>query len=201
MLTRSILRALCALLVGILLVSNPTEMTVLLVQIIGGLFALSGIITFIGYFTEKARASGFRPMFPVVGAGCLAFGVCLLVWPTMFVNILMYVLGVLLCLIGIGQILALVKNRYFAPLGWQLFLLPVLLIAAGVFIVVRPLEAASVPFIVLGVSYILYGAGEFLLGIRFWRCRRRYEAELSTLPDITDAEAIDITESENFNEI
>ena len=54
MLTRAILRSLCALLVGFLLVSNPTEMTVLLVQIIGGLFVLSGVLAFIGFFAFVA---------------------------------------------------------------------------------------------------------------------------------------------------
>ena len=55
MLTRSIFRALCAMLIGFLLVSNPTDMTVLLVQVIGGLFILSGIIAIIGYFINTSR--------------------------------------------------------------------------------------------------------------------------------------------------
>ncbi|MCR4994189.1 MAG: DUF308 domain-containing protein [Bacteroidales bacterium] len=55
MLTRSIFRALCALLVGFLLVSNPTDMTILLVQIIGGLFALSGLVAVIGYFINAQQ--------------------------------------------------------------------------------------------------------------------------------------------------
>ena len=65
MLTRSILRSLCALLVGFLLLSNPTEMTVLIVQIIGGLFAFSGLTAFIGYFSSRMnRGSALRPVFP-----------------------------------------------------------------------------------------------------------------------------------------
>ena len=193
MLTRAILRSLCALLIGFLLVSNPTEMTVLLVQIIGGLFALSGVIAFIGYFTAKVRATGFRPVFPIVGIGSLAFGACLLVWPTLFVNILMYVLGVLLCLIGIGQIVNLISYRHFSPLTWSLFVLPLLIMIAGVFVLLRPLEAASLPFTILGIAYIIYGVCEFILGIRFYRHRRRYEAVLAE-QEAREAEAIEIIE-------
>ncbi len=180
MLTRAILRALFALLIGFLLVNNPTDMTVLLVQIIGGLFALSGLVAFIGYFTAKARATGFRPVFPIVGVGSLAFGVVLLLMPTMFVNILMYVLGILLCLIGLGQIVNLISYR-FAPIMWSLYLIPLLTIAAGVFVIAYPMATASLPFMILGIAYIFYGVCEFFMGIRYYRYYRSYEAEQAEL--------------------
>ena len=201
MLTRAILRSLCALLVGFLLVSNPTEMTVLLVQIIGGLFTLSGVLAFIGFFATKSTAKeleqqqgiSFRPVFPVVGVGSLAFGTCLLVWPAMFVNILMYVLGVLLCLIGIGQIANLVSYRHFAPLSWSLFVLPLLIMKAGVVVLAYPMDVASVPFTILGISFLVYGVCEFIMGIRFYRLHRRYQAALAE-QEAREAEAIEIIE-------
>jgi len=200
MLTRSILRSLCALLVGFLLVSNPTEMTVLIVQIIGGLFTLSGIIAFIGYFTAKVRATGFRPVFPIVGLGSVALGVLLLLMPMQFVNILMYVLGVLLCLVGVGQIISLISNRTFAPLTWSLFVMPLLIIATGIFILLRPIQAASLPFMILGGAYIFYGVIEFIFGFRFYRYRRIYDAaaaeqaaaEQAAAEAVREAEAVEI---------
>ncbi len=200
MLTRSILRSLCALLVGFLLVSNPTEMTVLIVQIIGGLFTLSGIIAFIGYFTAKVRATGFRPVFPIVGLGSVALGVLLLLMPMQFVNILMYVLGVLLCLVGVGQIISLISNRTFAPLTWSLFVMPLLIIATGIFILLRPIQAASLPFMILGGAYIFYGVIEFIFGFRFYRYRRIYDAaaaeqaaaEQAAAEAAREAEAVEI---------
>ena len=200
MLTRSILRSLCALLVGFLLLSNPTEMTVLIVQIIGGLFTLSGIIAFIGYFTAKVRATGFRPVFPIVGLGSVALGVLLLLMPMQFVNILMYVLGVLLCLVGVGQIISLISNRTFAPLTWSLFVMPLLIIATGIFILLRPIQAASLPFMILGGAYIFYGVIEFIFGFRFYRYRRIYDAaaaeqaaaEQAAAEAAREAEAVEI---------
>ena len=44
-----IFRAVCALLIGLLLVSNPERMTGLLVQVIGGLFLISGLVSLINY--------------------------------------------------------------------------------------------------------------------------------------------------------
>ena len=194
MLSRAIFRALCALLIGILLVSNPTEMTVLLVQIIGGLFAVSGLLAIIGYFTARIRQSGFRPVFPIVGVGSLLFGAVLMLWPEKFVDFLMYVMGGLLVLIGVGQIANLINYRKFSPLSWSLFVLPVLLAAAGVLVIAYPIEAASVPFTILGVAYIIYGVGEFLLGIRFYRNRRLFDAAQKGLHDVQDAEVVEVIE-------
>ncbi|MBP3829567.1 MAG: DUF308 domain-containing protein [Bacteroidaceae bacterium] len=229
MLTRSIFRALCAMLIGFLLVSNPTEMTVLLVQIIGGLFIISGIIAVIGYFINSSRVrkaehraqaladnpagdgaatdtviipSRMTPIFPFAGIGSVAFGVFLLCFPAQFVNYLMYVLGALLILVGITQIITLVRLRDLAPISWSLFILPLLVTAAGIFIILKPLEAAALPFTILGIAYIIYGVTEFLFGIRFYRFRRRLEAEMSaaeTAEAPREAEAEEITDIEPTN--
>lgn len=199
MLFRFILRSLCALLVGFLLVSNPTEMTVLIVQIIGGLFTLSGIIAFIGYFTTKVRAIGIRPVFPIVGIGSVALGVLLLLLPMQFVNILMYVLGILLCLMGIGQIFSIIGNRNFAPITWSLFVMPLLITATGIFILLRPIEAASLPFLILGGAFIVYGVIEFFFGFRFYRYRRIFDNEAAKQAASTasrEAEAFEIIDDD-----
>lgn len=226
MLTRSIFRALCAMLIGFLLVSNPTDMTVLLVQVIGGLFILSGIIAIIGYFintsrhrraVKKAQAlaenptgnegdaqpempaspSAFAPLFPFAGVGSAAFGVFLLCFPVQFVSYLMYVLGVLLVLIGVTQIVNLIRFRRVAPLAWSLFVLPLIITAAGIFILIKPLETASLPFTILGIAYIVYGVTEFLFGIRFYRFRKRMEAAAREA-EVRDAEAIEIVTDNEF---
>ena len=60
-----IFRAVCALLVGILLVANPERMTGLLVQVIGGLFLLSGLVSLVSYtmICLSAKAA-VKPVFP-----------------------------------------------------------------------------------------------------------------------------------------
>ena len=215
MLTRFIFRSLCALLVGFLLVSQTDKMPTLLVQIIGGLFILSGVLAFIGYFNTRRQlhkasllttddgkpfdsSSRLLPMFPVVGIGSLALGVLLLVWPSLFVNILMYVLGALLLLIGGTQIAALLRYAKISAPSWASFIIPVAIIAAGIFVILKPMEAASLPFTILGIAYIAYGVSEFFIGIRLYRLRRRIEsaqpaeAEIITeVPEIQDAEIVE----------
>ena len=205
MLTRYIFRSLCALLVGFLLVSNPTDMTVVLVQVIGGLFILSGVLAFIGYFNTKRQlrqvaqlaaeqgavvdeGAPLLPMFPVVGLGSVLLGVMLLVWPAQFVSILMYVLGGLLVLIGIAQISALIRYRQVAPTSWTSYILPLAIIAAGIFVIAKPLEAASIPFTILGIAYIAYGVSEFFIGIRLYRIKKAIAKEQQRIEEQTVVE-------------
>lgn len=73
-----IFRAVCALLIGLLLVSNPERMTGLLVQVIGGLFLISGLVSLINYFIIRySDKVPVKPVFPMVGLGSLLFGVFL----------------------------------------------------------------------------------------------------------------------------
>lgn len=214
MLTRYIFRSLCALLIGFLLVSQTDKMPTLLVQIIGGLFVFSGILAIIGFFNTRrqlrkaellANEQGntfesrptLLPMFPVAGIASIALGALLIALPAEFVNILMYVLGGLLVLIGLVQIVALIRYRKIVPIDLTGFIIPVAIIAAGIFVIVKPLEAAALPFTILGIAYIAYGVSEFFFGIRLYRLKRLIEAT-SPENDIVDAEAVEITDDTNI---
>ena len=207
----SLFRALCALAVGILLVSNPTEMTSLLVQIIGGLFIFSGLLAFVGYYVARYRirlaqkrlaaladvgSDAITLPLPssvslIVGVGSVALGVFLILNPSMFIHILLYVLGALLILLGFYQVSALIGFRRVLPLTFSLFVTPILVAAAGVFVIFKPMEASALPFTILGVGYILYGVAECFFSVRARRFRQHLEAEQVAIQDITDAEVIE----------
>ena len=211
-----IFRALCALLVGFLLVSNPERMTTLLVQVIGGLFTVSGITAIINYFVgrhqqrrlarqmqeqglDAPQTAFFAPIFPVVGIGSLAFGVFLLLMPGQFINIFMYVLGVLLILAGGTQCISLIRYRRVAPLNWSVFIFPVLILCMGIYVVCQPQTGASIPFIILGIGCICYGAAEFFLGLRLHRFMKRVaKAKAKALEA---AQAVADAEDATFEEV
>ena len=177
-----ILRALCAVAVGFLLVSNPSTMADLLIQVVGGLFGLLGLGTIVGYFTSRRQSPS---------------GAILIVWPTQFKEIFMYVVGGLLVLFGLSQFWGLFKNRKVAPLSFSLFLIPLLVvIASGVMILLYPTESASLPFTVFGIIAICYGVNEFFLGLRLWRFQKLYDAQFIQAEEVTEAEAEEVTEAE-----
>ena len=262
-----VLRALCALLVGFLLVSNPNEMSSLLVQVIGGLFVLSAVLVILGYYVSRYRVRRTRrqlaalvatpdtatesvtdsdtetetdsaetdtasadsesdsasaaasasataattsasaktagsasasasasanadsasaaasaaainipgpsPVNLFVGIGSAALGAFLLLSPLTFTDILIYVLGGVLILIGLGQAVTIIRARRVVPLSFALLLLPVLVVATGTFIILKSQLTNQIAFTILGIAYLCYGATELVYGVQFYHCRKR----------------------------
>ncbi len=176
-----IFRAVCALLVGLLLVYNPERMTEFLVQVIGGLFLVSGLVSLINYFMIRySDKVPVKPVFPVVGLGSLLFGVFLGFFPGLFIEYLMYVFGFLTVVAGVNQLWNMFRLRRLIPFRWYVLLFTLMITALGVFVLFNPLESASVPFVLLGVGFILYGVSELINGVRwrkYGRMRRQTESE------------------------
>ena len=162
----SIIRCICALVIGVLLVAWPEAAILYLVITIGVLFLVR---------------------FPIAGLGSLLFGLWLMIMPAFFVGILMYVLGAVLVLAGISQIVNLSAARSWTVVPGGFFVIPVLVLIAGIVVLFNPFTAAAVPFIILGVSSIVYGLSDLINIIRF---RQKKEPGMPEIEDITPIEEI-----------
>ena len=122
----SLFRAVCSLIVGVLLIQYPDATVTWITIAIGVLFLLSGVISCATYFNAVRTASAYkitdadgrvvsqgRPPLPVVGLGSLILGALLAIKPAMFVAGLMYVLGAILILGAINQFMALLAARRY----------------------------------------------------------------------------------------
>lgn len=181
-----IFRAVCALLVGILLVANPERMTTLMVQVIGGLFLISGLVSVINY--SIIRYSGKKtvmPVFPIVGLGSFLFGVVLVFYPGSFVMWVMYVVGMLMVIAGINQLWNMFRLRHFIPFRWYMLVAALVVVALGVVVIAYPMKSASLPFILIGANCMLYGVAEMVNGVRW----RKYE-RLDERRKLEQAEAL-----------
>lgn len=164
-----IFRAICAILVGILLVANPARMTELLVQVIGALFGISGMVSIINYFIISfSEKKELKPVFPIIGLGSFLFGAFLAVFPGYFITYLMYMLGGLLVLAAINQIWNMIRLRKFIPFTWLSLVLTLVVLGVGIWVILKPMVSASLPFILLGCNSIVYGISEMINAIR-WR--------------------------------
>ncbi|MBR3513032.1 MAG: hypothetical protein IKO12_01245 [Bacteroidaceae bacterium] len=76
-------------------------------------------------------------------------------------------------LADITQCWSLIRFRKVVPLTWSVFVLPLLILAAGIYVVCQPQEGASLPFTILGIACIFYGISEFLNGWRLHRYQKR----------------------------
>ena len=147
----SVMCSLCALIMGVLLVMWPEAAMIYLVITVGVLFLLPGLYGIFAYFASRSRAEdGSGRAFPIVALGSALLGLWLIVMPAFFVGILMYVLGALLVLGGIGQLMNFISVRKLTGSVPAIFyVIPVLLLLAGILILVNPFEAAKIPFIII----------------------------------------------------
>ena len=97
----SLFRAVCAIIIGVLLIQYREQTVTWITIAIGVLFFLSGAISLISYFSAKRTAEkmqgqmlsdangkqiiGIKPNFPIVGLGSLILGMILALMPNVFI--------------------------------------------------------------------------------------------------------------------
>ena len=163
-----IIRAISAVVLGALLVLCPQNAISFVVITIGILFIVPGLLALINYFaSNKAN----RPEMPFLfaGIGSLLFGVVLVAIPQFFVSVLMYVLGIILIIGGIEQIIVLIRARKNATVSFAFYLIPLLILAAGILVLFNPFKTAETLFILIGIACFIYGIMEFIYWFKFKR--------------------------------
>lgn len=204
----SIFRAACAIVVGVLLIKYPQEGVTWLTIAIGILFLLSGIIALIAYMNARKHSgeytitdsqgriiSGSQPTFPIVGAGSVILGLVLALTPGVFVNGLMYILGAIMILGGINQLMSLIAARRLGSIPFGFWVAPSLILITGLFVILRPMETAGLPLLILGWCSLLYGVTELINALKIRSVRKeadrmRDERESQRLEEESVAEEI-----------
>lgn len=202
----SIFRAVCAIVVGVLLLKYPQDGVTWLTMAIGALFLLSGVIALIAYWHAKRHAgeytitdqegrvvSGGQPTFPIVGAGSVILGLVLVITPNAFINGLMYMLAAILILGGITQLMSLVAARRLGSVPFGYWVCPSLILLTGLFVMVKPMETAQLPLMILGWCSLLYGVIELVNALKIHslrkaadRQREEWERQQSAEEDVAE---------------
>ena len=181
----SLFRALCAIVVGVLILKFPQEGVTWLTMAVGELFLISGIVALVAYWFARRRrseyvitdkqgrvVSGGQPTFPIVGAGSILLGLVLVIAPNRFVDGLMYVLGGIMILGGIQQLINLIAIRRMGSVPFYFWVCPVLIMLTGFFVILKPMETAELPLTILGWCCLVYGVTEIINSLLIWRIRR-----------------------------
>ena len=149
----SIFRALCAIVVGALLVKYREQTVTWITIAIGVIFFVSGVISTVAYLSAKRQATkegveiydakGNRltrpvPPFPIVGIGSIILGAWLALFPNSFVNGLMFVLAGMLILGALNLFFNLAAATRFSSIGCLWWVLPVAIFLVGITALVKP---------------------------------------------------------------
>lgn len=184
----SIFRALCAIVIGALLVKFREQTVTWITVAIGIIFLVSGIISITAWFSAKRKggtdgvdiydAQGnlitmpSQP-FPIVGLGSVILGGVLAMFPNSFVNGLTYVIAIMLILGALTQFFNLTVARRFATIGLVWWIFPTIVLLIGLVAVVKPSWIASAPLLVLGWCIIVYGVVDLIDSIKIHQCRKQ----------------------------
>ena len=161
------LRALTALAIGIVMVVSRTNALELAVRIIAAFIIASGVVSLIvGYKNKANRTFGLLGFNGVLD---LVLGVVLFSFPEVAAGLLIWLIAFVLIAFGLFQLLGLLGASRVLGLGFGSFVLPVLVLMAGFFLIARPAFLGEAIGVVAGIALILYGTSELFSS---WRMRK-----------------------------
>lgn len=179
----SLLRSIAALIIGLLLVLFPEQAGDYFVITIGVVFLIPSLISIVGYLMHKTDGQT-HSRFPIEGVGSLLFGLWLMVTPGFFADLLTYILGFVVVMGGIYQIALLVAARKWAQVSAGFFVMPVLVLLAGLVALFNPTGVRATAFIILGITCLVYAIMDLVNWFVFTRRR----------PQIKDVDDVVIVE-------
>lgn len=169
-----------------MLIKNPDSTVKGITIAIGILFLVSGVISCVAYFNDRLHSAenevydadgkllvGGRPMFPIVGLGSVILGFVLALMPGAFVTSLMYVLGGIILLGALNQFMVLIQARKFATLPLWFWVCPTLVLLTGLFVMIKPMESASLPLLIIGWCLLFYGVTECINAFKIHQYRKK----------------------------
>lgn len=174
----SIFRAVCAIIVGVLLIQYREQTVTWITIAIGVLFFLSGVISLASYWAAKRNAEkmqgqilsdsngkpimGMIPKFPLVSVGSLILGLLLALMPQVFIAWLMFILAFILILGALTQFVNLASAAKMGRVGILFWLFPSALLLLGLLAIIKPSVIASAPLFIIGWGMLIYGVVELL---------------------------------------
>ena len=203
----SVFRAICAIIIGALLIKFPDNTVMGITVAIGVLFLISGLISCVTYFWAKRNVSdykiydaegnlvaGEKPTFPIVGIGSAILGLILSLSPKAFVSALMYIIGAILILGAINQYMSLIGGRRYGRVSLWYWIMPTLILLTGLYVMLKPMAPLNTAMLILGWCTLVYGVAELINAVKFYNDRKRFEKSQTTDDIPMIEEVTEITE-------
>lgn len=183
----SVFRAICAIIIGALLIKFPDNTVMGITVAIGVLFLISGLISCVTYFWAKRNVSeykiydaegnlvaGEKPTFPIVGIGSAILGLILSLSPTAFVSALMYIIGAILILGAINQYMSLIGGRRYGRVSLWYWIMPTLILLTGLYVMLKPMAPLNTAMLILGWCTLVYGVVELINALKFYHDKKSW---------------------------
>ena len=166
------IRALTAIAIGIVMVVSKTNALELAVRIIAAFILASGIVSLVvGY---RHRVNGTMGLMGFNAVVDILLGFLLFLFPGFVAGLLIYLIAFILMGFGFFQLLALFSASRVMSLGLGSYVLPFVVLVAGIFLISKPAFLGEAIGVVAGASLILYGVSELYSS---WKMRKAIDVD------------------------
>ncbi len=189
----SITRAAVALVIGLAMIIWPALAVYTVFRVIGAALIVLGAASVALAIVNRTSSDA---LVMVNGVLDIIFGLLLVIYPGFFASLLMYFLGAVMLVFGVGQIVNLAMLRRTVPVGFYWFILPFAIAVLGIVMICNTFKAQQTLLIVFGIALVAYAVTE----IAATACTRRAEkilqqtAAQSAAAEILREEASDAEE-------
>ena len=175
--TGGLLRAVVAIVLGVIMVSFPGSSLVVIVKILAAFLIASGLVSLV--FGVVNRQNGGLALMITNTLVDIILGILIFMFPAEVASIVMFLLGLLIMFFGIFQIVVLMSANRVLPVGIWTFLLPVLCAAGGAMVMFHPFGLGSVITLVAGIALLVYGVSELMATWKMRKAMKEYEIHYS----------------------
>lgn len=154
-------KSIVALVGGLILVIWPEIIKKYIIFILGACILAVGIISLIMSYAGKWKNEKV-PLLLLNSIVDMAFGLVLLIFPTFFSKLLMFVFGITLLVFGLGEIINLIRSSKIVKIPWGLYVGPSITTILGVILFFYPNKSGNWLFIMFGITLLIYAISEFI---------------------------------------
>ena len=167
-----LLRAVVAIAVGTIMIVSKTDAMVLIVRIIAAFIFASGLVSLlVGY---KNRQDGRMSLMGVNGIVDLVISGLAFAFAPIVAGLVVYIIGFILLGFGLFQLITIGSASRVMRMGVFAFVMPVLTLLAGAFLLARPAFLGTAVGTVAGVALIIYGVSELVSSLKMRQAIDQY---------------------------
>ncbi|HNW52303.1 MAG TPA: DUF308 domain-containing protein [Prolixibacteraceae bacterium] len=167
----NLLRGILAIIVGIAIVVVPDLSITLVIQIIGGMLLLDGVISFLVSLFNRSKQQNVLMVLPR-GTASLVSGTIFIVFPSFIVGFFVFLVGLVLILLGGAQLIGM-GGRNGDGFSVLTTIISILALVGGFFMLSNPFKSAVSLLIFFGVVVAIYGIGEIFMSFKI----RKYQKQ------------------------
>ena len=177
----SLIRALIALVAGVLLLKYEGAMLKGFTVGLGLMFLVAGVVAIIGWLNLRRQKMTQKTtlestVLPIAGVGSFFLGLVLALMLTDKFDIWsLYLVGSSLIIGCLNQVMNLNAARKFGKVDDWYWIAPMVIVAACVVAMVMGLEPANVPTKILGVGALIFAIVDLIYSLILNNLRRNYE--------------------------